>query len=63
MSSSIPSVLGGSPPRVEANGQRPFMPRAVATFEEAGLSHAVIESLVLKFLVNVGTAAGRRIAA
>ncbi len=35
----------------------------MASFEETGLSHAMIESLVLKFLVNAGTATGRRIAA
>src|SRR5262245_58826074 len=63
MSISTPSVLGGTPPRTEANGKRPFIPRVVANFEEAGLSEAVIESLVLKFLVNMGTASGRRIAA
>jgi predicted ATPase with chaperone activity len=40
-----------------------FYPRAVSTFEDAGLNHALVESLVLKFLVNIGTASGRRIAA
>jgi predicted ATPase with chaperone activity len=34
----------------------------VSTFEEAGLNYALVESLVLKFLVNIGTAPGRRIA-
>jgi hypothetical protein len=51
------SVSAGS------NGKTPFVPRPVASFEETGLSHAMIESLVLKFLVNAGTATGRRIAA
>src|SRR5215831_9735722 len=46
-----------------SNGKTPFVPRAVTSFEETGLSHAIIESLVLKFLVNTGTATGRRIAA
>src|SRR5215831_13601976 len=46
-----------------SNGKTPFVPRAVTSFEETGLSHAIIESLVLKFLVNAGTASGRQIAA
>jgi predicted ATPase with chaperone activity len=41
----------------------PFRPKAVQSFEEAGLNHAQIESLVLKFLLNIGVASGRRIAA
>ena len=40
-----------------------FYPRAVESFEEAGLNPAIVESLVLKFLVNGGMAPGRRIAA
>jgi predicted ATPase with chaperone activity len=39
-----------------------FRPRSVASFEEAGLSQGMIESLVLKFLLQIGTATGRRIA-
>jgi predicted ATPase with chaperone activity len=35
----------------------------VNTFDEAGLNNALIESLVLKFLLNLGSASGRRIAA
>ena len=46
-----------------ANGKVPFVPRAVTNFEEAGLSPAMIEGLVLKFLVNTGMASGRQIAA
>ncbi len=46
----------------EANGRRPFVPKAITTFDESGLSLAMIESLVLKFLVNTGMASGRRIA-
>src|SRR5438045_2766300 len=63
MSISAPSVLGGAPSSAESNGKTPFIPKAVADFEQAGLSHAVIESLVLKFLVTIGMASGRRIAA
>jgi predicted ATPase with chaperone activity len=60
---SAPSVL---PPLLDvrnANGRGAFYPRAVNTFEEAGLSQAMVEGLVLKFLLNLGTASGRRIAA
>ncbi|HEY2155827.1 MAG TPA: AAA family ATPase [Isosphaeraceae bacterium] len=46
-----------------SNGQAaPFRPRAVESFEEAGLSQAAVEGLVLKFLLQIGTASGRRIA-
>ena len=46
-----------------SNGKSAFYPRAVDSFEEAGLNPAMIESLVLKFLLKIGMAAGRRIAA
>jgi predicted ATPase with chaperone activity len=46
-----------------SNGRRTFHPRAVSTFEEAGLEQGLVESLVLKFLMNAGTASGRRISA
>src|SRR5262249_35986849 len=62
VSISAPSILGGVSVSAGSNGKAPFVPRPVASFEETGLSHAMIESLVLKFLVNVGTATGRRIA-
>jgi predicted ATPase with chaperone activity len=39
-----------------------FHPRAVDSFEEAGLNTAIIEGLVFKFLVSAGMASGRRIA-
>ncbi len=46
-----------------ANGQAaPFRPYAVESFEDAGLSQAAVEGLVLKFLLQIGTASGRRIA-
>ncbi len=40
----------------------PFRPRPVRDFEEAGLTFAQVESLILKFLLNIGVASGRRIA-
>jgi predicted ATPase with chaperone activity len=46
-----------------SDGKSTFYPRAVSSFEEAGLNPAIIESLVLKFLINIGMAPGRRIAA
>ena len=46
-----------------SNGRTAFHPEPVTTFEEAGLDYAMVESLVLKFLLNLGTASGRRIAA
>jgi predicted ATPase with chaperone activity len=39
-----------------------FRPKPVATFEEAGLSFGQVESLILKFLMNMSVASGRRIA-
>jgi len=46
-----------------SNGRVAFCPKAAESFEEAGLNPAMIESLVLKFLVQIGTASGRVIAA
>ncbi len=62
MGISAPSVLSGVS-LSGVNGKATFVPKAVTSFEETGLSHAIIEGLVLKFLVNAGTATGRRIAA
>jgi predicted ATPase with chaperone activity len=45
------------------NGRTAFYPKAVESFEAAGLNDAIIESLVLKFLMSTGMASGRRIAA
>ncbi|HKM55516.1 MAG TPA: AAA family ATPase, partial [Isosphaeraceae bacterium] len=62
MKLSAPSVL---PPLLNApggDGRAYFVPQAVNTFEDADLPYALIESLVLKFLLNLGTAPGRRIA-
>ncbi len=49
--------------RKSTNGRPSFYPRAVDSFEAAGLNDTIIESLVLKFLLNIGMASGRRIAA
>ena len=48
---------------VSENGKSTFFPRAIDSFEDAGLNPAIVESLVLKFLMNTGMASGRRIAA
>jgi predicted ATPase with chaperone activity len=42
-------------------GER-FRPEPISSFEDAGLNQTSVESLVLKFLFNVGVATGRRIA-
>jgi len=39
-----------------------FRPPTAASFEEAGLNPALVEALVLKFLLGTGVASGRRIA-
>jgi predicted ATPase with chaperone activity len=46
-----------------SGGTTAFHPAAVDSFEDAGLNTAIIEGLVLKFLVSAGMASGRRIAA
>jgi predicted ATPase with chaperone activity len=48
--------------RSRSSGKTAFYPKAPGTFEEAGLNSAMVESLVLKCLVNCGTAPGRQIA-
>jgi predicted ATPase with chaperone activity len=60
VSLSAPALSGRD---ANSNGTPAFFPRAADSFEDAGLNPAIIESLVLKFLLNVGMAAGRRIAA
>jgi len=57
---SAPSLDSRVP---NSNRKIAFFPATVDTFEEAGLNAAIVEGLVLKFLVNCGMAAGRRIAA
>jgi predicted ATPase with chaperone activity len=46
----------------EGRRREPFSPASVATFEEAGLNHTLVESLILKLLFVEGQATGRRIA-
>jgi predicted ATPase with chaperone activity len=49
------------PERAEQTRAR-FRPLPVSSFEEAGLNFAQVEGLILKFLLNIGVAAGRQIA-
>jgi predicted ATPase with chaperone activity len=55
---AAPSTL----PSVDLTEQPPFRPHVAADFDRAGLSMAMVESLVLKFLLGVGNASGRRVA-
>jgi predicted ATPase with chaperone activity len=59
------SLSAHSPPGRVSNssGTSAFYPEAAQTFEDAGLNPAMVEGLVLKFLLNTGMAPGRRIAA
>jgi predicted ATPase with chaperone activity len=47
---------------VSAPGKAAFKPKAVENFDEAGLNPAMVESLILKFLLQTGTSSGRGIA-
>jgi predicted ATPase with chaperone activity len=58
----VSNTLGTAAPPVEIEPKAPFRPRPVSDFESAGLNPALVESLVLKFLLNIGTASGRRTA-
>ncbi len=49
-------------PALDEGPKPAFRPRPVTTFDEAGLNFAQVEGLVLKFLLNIGVASGRRIA-
>jgi predicted ATPase with chaperone activity len=49
--------------RPPADPAAPFVPQAPRTLEESGLSASEIESLILKFLLNRGVAAGSDVAA
>src|SRR5438270_2910849 len=60
--SPLSVTTAGPPSSVLPDTKPPFRPRPVADFASAGLNLAQVESLVLKFLMNVGTASGRRIA-
>jgi predicted ATPase with chaperone activity len=52
--STVPALIDGH--------HAPFRPKPIGDFEEAKLNHAQVESLILKFLLNIGVASGRRIA-
>jgi predicted ATPase with chaperone activity len=56
------TALSPPAPATNFNGREAFYPAAVNDFDEAGLNPALVEALVLKFLVSCGQAAGRRIA-
>jgi predicted ATPase with chaperone activity len=58
MSAQAPSTL----PSIDLDPRAPFRPKPVADFASAGLNQAMVESLILKFLLSVGNASGRRIA-
>ncbi|MDR3633028.1 MAG: AAA family ATPase [Isosphaeraceae bacterium] len=52
--STLPSVIEPA--------KAPFRPKPVYEFEEAGLNHTQVESLILKYLAAIGVASGRKIA-
>ncbi|MEW4567524.1 AAA family ATPase [Tautonia sp. JC769] len=56
--SAGPSTL----PSFESPAGDRFRPKVVTDFASAGLNPAMVESLVLKFLLGVGVSSGRRIA-
>ena len=63
------TVDGGSSTRLPAGTELPaelssgeFIPLAPTTIKESGLSESEIESLILKYLLNRGSAAGRDVA-
>jgi predicted ATPase with chaperone activity len=55
---SAPSTV----PALSTGPREPFRPKPVSDFEQAGLNYAQVEGLILKFLLNIGVASGRRIA-
>jgi predicted ATPase with chaperone activity len=58
MSVAAPSLM----PHVPTASKVAFRPREPESFEHAGLNHAQIESLILKYLLGAGQATGRQIA-
>ena len=56
--SSSPSTI----PAFDTEKSAVFRPKPAADFVSAGLNPALVESLVLKFLLGVGVSSGRRIA-
>ena len=60
-----PALSVAEPSTFHSPAARPkiaFRPKAVESFDQAGLNFAQVEGLVLKFLINIGVASGRRIA-
>jgi len=47
---------------IPLDGAPTFYPKAVDSLESSGLNAVILESLILKFLLNTGMASGRRIA-
>lgn len=70
LAGTIPPTSTAPPPdppsaREMAEGQiaaEPFVPQAPSTLDEAGLSSADVEALMLKYLLHTGVASGRSIA-
>ncbi len=58
MSIAAPSTM----PSIVLEKKAPFRPKPVDDFQAAGLNPALVESLILKLLLNIGTATGRKIA-
>src|SRR5947209_4406619 len=58
MAVAAPSIM----PAMPTVSKAPFRPREPGSFEDAGLNHAQLEALVLKYLMGVGMATGRQIA-
>ena len=58
MSIAAPSTM----PSISLEAKPKFRPHPAKGFAEAGLSPAQVEGLVLRFLLKIGTATGRRIA-
>jgi len=62
------NLQGGKPPRPDASliesllAEEVFLPPEPASIEETGISPVLIESLTLKYLLQVGSGSGREIA-
>lgn len=61
---AIPTPVQASPasPAASVDRDEPFVPMAPKTLEEAGLSEALVEELLMRFLLARGEAMGRTIA-
>ncbi|MCB9864120.1 MAG: hypothetical protein H6820_12250, partial [Phycisphaerales bacterium] len=55
-----PSIAG--PKTLDEPKREAFIPKPPASFEEAGLDPAIVESLIVKYLAGVGTATGGQVA-